>query len=185
MISKLLLSPALVPDYFKMLQPSLPEFCKMSTVFVYGTLKKGQPNHHHMMDETKRKGVYCGTGRTNQKYPLVIAGKYNIPFLLNLPGTGHEIDGEIYLVDDQLLQFLDEFEGCPEVYQRRPVEVHVLEWEEKASTLGVKPDVGGMLTCFLYNATTYEQDWLKLPYYNNYDPFRNHDQPKYVLREAR
>ncbi|GCB71150.1 gamma-glutamylaminecyclotransferase-like isoform X1 [Scyliorhinus torazame] len=174
------------PNYCwqKNIDPTIKRFGKMNTVFVYGTLKKGQPNHHYMVDGTKGKGLYCGTGHTHQKYPLVIAGKFNIPFLLHLPGKGHEIAGEIYLIDDQLLQFLDEFESCPDLYQRRPVGVRVAEWQDIANTLEVKPNVDGMLECFLYNTTNYEQDWLKLPYYNNYDPFGNHGQPKYVLHKT-
>ncbi|XP_067890325.1 gamma-glutamylaminecyclotransferase-like isoform X2 [Heterodontus francisci] len=158
---------------------------KMSTVFVYGTLKKGQPNHHYMTDGTKGKGKYCGKGWTDQKYPLVIARQYNIPFLLNVPGMGQEVTGEIYLVDDQLLQFLDEFESCPEMYQRTPVGIHIQKWEDGNDTLGVKPDIDGILMCFMYSTTTYEPDWLKLPYYNDYDPSRYHEQPKYVVHKAK
>ncbi|XP_048454055.1 gamma-glutamylaminecyclotransferase isoform X2 [Rhincodon typus] len=157
----------------------------MNTVFVYGTLKKGQPNHHYMIDGSKGSGMYYGKGRTQQKYPLVIAGKNNIPFLLNLPTIGHKILGEIYLVDDQLLEFLDEFENCPDVYQRNSVRVQVLEWDNKDSKPDVKPDEDGTLMCFLYNTKFYEEDWLNLPYYDDYDPFGNHEQPKYILREAR
>lgn len=56
------------------------------TVFVYGTLKQGEPNHDWF---TKRKGAYCKficTAKTKDKYPLVIGTKYNIPFLLYSPG---------------------------------------------------------------------------------------------------
>ncbi|XP_048454052.1 gamma-glutamylaminecyclotransferase isoform X1 [Rhincodon typus] len=162
-----------------------PSSGKMNTVFVYGTLKKGQPNHHYMIDGSKGSGMYYGKGRTQQKYPLVIAGKNNIPFLLNLPTIGHKILGEIYLVDDQLLEFLDEFENCPDVYQRNSVRVQVLEWDNKDSKPDVKPDEDGTLMCFLYNTKFYEEDWLNLPYYDDYDPFGNHEQPKYILREAR
>ncbi|XP_039358647.1 gamma-glutamylaminecyclotransferase isoform X4 [Mauremys reevesii] len=93
---------------------------RMARVFVYGTLKKGQPNYQHMINGTHGRARFQGRGRTVEKYPLVIAGKYNIPFLLNIPGTGHHVTGEIYSVDDQMLQFLDEFEGCPDMYQRTP-----------------------------------------------------------------
>ncbi|XP_067842704.1 gamma-glutamylaminecyclotransferase-like isoform X2 [Heptranchias perlo] len=157
----------------------------MTNVFVYGTLKQGQPNHRYMTDGSKGKGKYCGKGCTDEKFPLVIASEHNIPFLLNVPGSGHKIAGEIYLVDDQLLQFLDEFESCPKIYQRSPARIRVVEWEDKDNTLGVKPSGDGMLTCFLYSTTTYEREWLKLPYYNNYDAFGVQGQPKYIPRESR
>eukprot|EP00095_Tigriopus_kingsejongensis_P012762 snap_masked-scaffold30_size591359-processed-gene-4.18 protein:Tk12762 transcript:snap_masked-scaffold30_size591359-processed-gene-4.18-mRNA-1 annotation:"AGAP011128-PA" len=42
-----------------------------------------------------------------ERYPLVIASKFNIPFLLNIPNEGHLIKGEVYNVDEEKLQHLD------------------------------------------------------------------------------
>lgn len=60
----------------------------MHKVFVYGTLKRGEPNHNWF--ETKENGYskFLANGLTIKKYPLVIASKYNIPFLLHSPGIG-------------------------------------------------------------------------------------------------
>jgi gamma-glutamylaminecyclotransferase len=58
-------------------------------VFVYGTLKKGEPNYGYMSKFTKGFFQFISKGKTAIKYPLVIGTKYNIPFLLNSPGTGH------------------------------------------------------------------------------------------------
>lgn len=58
-------------------------------LFVYGTLKKGQPNYRHMLDTISGCAEYVSEATTDQKFPLVIGSKYNIPFLLNFPGTGH------------------------------------------------------------------------------------------------
>ncbi|XP_060682485.1 gamma-glutamylaminecyclotransferase-like isoform X1 [Hemiscyllium ocellatum] len=176
-----------IPNYCwqRKVDPTIRRFGKMNAVFVYGTLKKGQPNYCHMIDSSKGTGLFYGKGRTQQKYPLVIAGKYNIPFLLNVPTKGHQVFGEIYLVDDQLLQFLDEFESCPDLYQRNSVKIHVLEWDNKDGKMDVKPDEDGTLMCFLYTTTNFEDDWLNLPYYENYDPFDNYEQPKYIVREVR
>ncbi|XP_036921695.1 gamma-glutamylaminecyclotransferase isoform X1 [Sturnira hondurensis] len=90
----------------------------MANVFVYGTLKRGQPNHNVLLDGTNGFATFQGQGHTVEPYPLVIAGEHNIPHLLNLPGHGHCVVGEIYSVDEQMLHFLDEFEGCPDTYQR-------------------------------------------------------------------
>lgn len=59
-------------------------------VFVYGTLKGNEPNHEVFCDF---KGYYqfLAKGHTKEKYPLVIASKYNIPFLLDRANTGHVI----------------------------------------------------------------------------------------------
>ena len=54
------------------------------TVFVYGTLKRNQPNHHYLSTaEFITEATCC------QKFPLVIASKYNIPFAIDKPGIGH------------------------------------------------------------------------------------------------
>ncbi|CAM5077324.1 unnamed protein product [Eretmochelys imbricata] len=157
---------------------------RMARVFVYGTLKKGQPNYQHMLNGTHGIAKFQGRGRTVEKYPLVIAGKYNIPFLLNIPGTGHHVTGEIYSVDDQMLQFLDEFEGCPDMYQRTPVRLEVVEWEDKSSAPEERPAVNSIMECFVYSTTTYQPAWINLPYYDNYDSLGNHGL-HYVLRESR
>jgi gamma-glutamylcyclotransferase (GGCT)/AIG2-like uncharacterized protein YtfP len=54
------------------------------TVFVYGTLKRNQPNHHYLSTaEFITEATCC------QKFPLVIASKYNIPFAIEKPGIGY------------------------------------------------------------------------------------------------
>ena len=35
------------------------------------------------------------------RYPLVIASRYNIPYLLDVPGRGEFVVGEIYAIDDE------------------------------------------------------------------------------------
>ena len=57
-------------------------------VFVYGTLKSGQPNHNLIKEETRGTCVSVGTAVTREKYPLVVASRYNVPYLLYKPGTG-------------------------------------------------------------------------------------------------
>jgi gamma-glutamylcyclotransferase (GGCT)/AIG2-like uncharacterized protein YtfP len=54
-------------------------------VFLYGTLKRGQPNHHFL---DSHECQLIGTGRTSTTFPLVIATHWNLPFLLYSPGRG-------------------------------------------------------------------------------------------------
>ena len=61
----------------------------MHKIFVYGTLKKGEPNHHWITDNSKGFANFVGPGITVEMFPLIIATKYNIPFLLDAPGKGH------------------------------------------------------------------------------------------------
>ncbi|MFH4978922.1 hypothetical protein AB6A40_005631 [Gnathostoma spinigerum] len=88
-------------------------------VFVYGTLKNGEPNHRVMTDPTTGNHHFIGRGRTESKFPLVVASKFNIPFCLYSPGQGMKICGEVYAVDDDKMRALDELENHPVFYQRK------------------------------------------------------------------
>jgi gamma-glutamylcyclotransferase (GGCT)/AIG2-like uncharacterized protein YtfP len=57
-------------------------------VFVYGTLKAGEPNQSKMSDEATGRAEFVGIGTTLTKFPLVIGSRYNVPFLLAKEGTG-------------------------------------------------------------------------------------------------
>lgn len=87
-------------------------------VFVYGTLKKGQPNHKWLADARNGVATFISSGTTTQKLPLVIGTRYNIPFLLSKPGIGNHIHGEVYEIDEHMLTRLDELEGYPDLYNR-------------------------------------------------------------------
>lgn len=58
-------------------------------VFVYGTLKRGQPQNDVMMDTNTGKAELITKAISCRSFPLVIASNYNIPFLLDKPGTGY------------------------------------------------------------------------------------------------
>ncbi|KAG8517030.1 Gamma-glutamylaminecyclotransferase [Galemys pyrenaicus] len=137
----------------------------MARVFVYGTLKRGQPNHHVLLDGAHGSAAFQGRGRTLEPFPLVIAGQHNIPYLLHLPGRGHRVAGEVYVVDEQMLRFLDSFEDCPDVYQRTPATI-VLEGEGAPAAAQGGPTT---VQCFLYSTATYSPEWVRLPYHDSYD----------------
>lgn len=82
-------------------------------VAVYGTLKRGKGNHPLLS-----KAMFVGTAKTKNKYPLVIRN-WGLPFLINKPNVGHNVEVEIYLVDQQTLDRLDILEGHPDWYQRK------------------------------------------------------------------
>lgn len=151
----------------------------MTNIFVYGTLKKGQPNHYRMLDSANGKAHFLASACTTQKYPLVIAGKYNVPFLLDVPGRGHRIQGEIYKVDERMLTFLDDFETVPTLYQRALVE---LEVKEARGDEALK--AGDVTEAFVYIKKTFEPDMLELQNFESYDSRGDHGLP-YVTREAR
>ena len=85
-------------------------------IFVYGTLKKGFPNHDRYMQSAEKLGDY----RTVENYPLFLIGKSYVPCMINAPGQGQQIEGELYEVDDDCLKRLDALERVkkPDGYRR-------------------------------------------------------------------
>lgn len=98
--------------------------------FVYGTLKKGFSNHW-LMEDVVAKGHarFLGTARTKEKFPMV-CGPYQVPFLIDLPSTGHHVRGELYEVDCHAIERLDELEGVSKGnYVRRSIVLSDLQLE--------------------------------------------------------
>ncbi|XP_059409139.1 gamma-glutamylaminecyclotransferase C-like [Carassius carassius] len=151
----------------------------MARVFVYGTLKKGQPNYFRMENTSHGQAEFLARARTVEPYPLVIATKYNIPFLLNRPGTGQRVYGEIYRVDQKMLDFLDRFEGCPERYQRTEIKLEVQDGDSGGENT---PKPGSIEEAFVYS--NHEPEWPLNQTYESYDAYGDHGLT-YVLPEDR
>lgn len=97
----------------------------VTLIFVYGTLKRGFYNHT-LLDDLIRTGgaAYLGPCTTIEAFPLV-CGPHGIPYLVNLPGSGRRVRGELYSVSSvNGLARLDELEGVERGhYERLPVAV--------------------------------------------------------------
>eukprot|EP00088_Acartia_fossae_P071169 TRINITY_DN9712_c0_g1_i1.p1 TRINITY_DN9712_c0_g1~~TRINITY_DN9712_c0_g1_i1.p1 ORF type:complete len:164 (-),score=27.44 TRINITY_DN9712_c0_g1_i1:133-624(-) len=96
-------------------------------VFVYGTLKRGEPNHGLLSSAGNGFQKLLGIAKTSKSFPLVIASRYNIPYLLDKEGTGNRVEGELYEVDQQMLARLDVLEDHPKYYTRREETVQLIE----------------------------------------------------------
>ena len=59
-----------------------------SKIFLYGTLKSGQPNHSVLTDDINGDATLVGRARTVEKWPLVIGSQVNAPLLLPARGQG-------------------------------------------------------------------------------------------------
>lgn len=84
-------------------------------VWVYGSLRRGEPNHHYLED-AKYLGVYT----TPALYTLYDLGEY--PALLPLGKTC--VVGEVYAVNEETLDTLDELEEVPIEYRREQIETY-------------------------------------------------------------
>lgn len=80
-----------------------------SRVFVYGTLLRGETNHHFL-----RRARFLGRFTTRPSFALYSTGPY--PVLC--PGGRFAVSGEVYAISGLTLQALDRLEGYPEEYDR-------------------------------------------------------------------
>ncbi|CAL9052966.1 unnamed protein product, partial [Musa banksii] len=96
-------------------------------VFTYGTLKRGFSNHGLLQDMVRTgDAAFVGAARTAGRLPLV-CGPYRVPFLLNLPGAGERVSGELYAISPRALARMDELEGTRKGhYERLPISVVVV-----------------------------------------------------------
>jgi gamma-glutamylaminecyclotransferase len=94
-------------------------------LFVYGTLKEGFPNH--ALNTGRRVG---GVYRTRLPFPFYVvrlANEDRAPWLVNSPGEGRRVAGQVFEVDSAALQAMDAFEevGLASGYVRVEVELEV------------------------------------------------------------
>lgn len=89
-------------------------------IFVFGTLKEGFRNAH-----VNRGRRVPGQYATQAPRPLYIVGARCLPWLLDRPGEGLTVFGELYAVDDGALAAMDALEriDSPGWYERRRVTV--------------------------------------------------------------
>ncbi len=84
----------------------------MTTVFVYGTLKRGGSNHAFMQGQQ-----FLGSARTAPGFTLYSLG--DSPGMVRAPGDTSGVTGELWAVDDACLAELDRLEGLDEgLYER-------------------------------------------------------------------
>lgn len=88
----------------------------MHKIFVYGTLKTGFCRNHCIT-----QGKFVSEAITATKYKLFSCGTY--PALIESP-DGIAIKGEIWEINDEILENLDLIEGCDiGLYNRKGIEV--------------------------------------------------------------
>jgi gamma-glutamylcyclotransferase (GGCT)/AIG2-like uncharacterized protein YtfP len=93
---------------------SVPTTRGAHVIFVYGTLRKGQWNHHLLVSSK-----FIEMAKTKRRYALYGSG---VPFLSRTKALT-QVTGEVYAVDDGTLERLDDLEGHPNAYKREQAEV--------------------------------------------------------------
>lgn len=80
-------------------------------VFVYGSLKRGQPNHHQLGGSP-----CCGDARLTG---LALYDLGPFPMAIVSDDADAVLNGELYAVTADQLEALDRFEGAPRLYERQ------------------------------------------------------------------
>jgi gamma-glutamylcyclotransferase (GGCT)/AIG2-like uncharacterized protein YtfP len=83
-------------------------------IFVYGTLKRGERNNGMLLGQQ-----FLRPAQTEPRYRLYDCGRH--PALVPDPENGIAIRGEVWKVSDETLHKLDEYEGVPDYFSRRPI----------------------------------------------------------------
>lgn len=78
----------------------------MVKLFALGTLKRGFPLSYAL-----EGSQYLGPYRSVERFPLLIAGQWYGPMLLDQPGRGRHILGELFELDDAMLARIDRLES--------------------------------------------------------------------------
>ena len=84
-------------------------------VFVFGTLKEGFPNF-----ATNKGRRLPGVFVTEDCYPLYLVGERHSPWLVDRPGEGERVAGQVFEVDETALAAMDALERIhePDGYRR-------------------------------------------------------------------
>ncbi|MES9997732.1 gamma-glutamylcyclotransferase [Desulfovibrio aminophilus] len=105
-------------------------------VFVYGTLKRGKPNHFFL-----RGARFLGRAETVEPYALF---EDEYPIVSRTPAVGPVL-GEVYSLDEKALRRLDVLEQHPEIYRREQVPVRLEGGVVREAWLYFHPEPMGRL----------------------------------------
>lgn len=86
----------------------------MTTLFVYGTLLRGERNHRVL-----GRAEYVGDAKTTARFTMFDLGSY----AAIVAGGRTGITGELYVVDEAALATLDRLERHPNLYRRTEIEL--------------------------------------------------------------
>jgi gamma-glutamylcyclotransferase (GGCT)/AIG2-like uncharacterized protein YtfP len=102
----------------------------MHRIFVYGTLRRGMPNH-----ELIASSCFLGPAATTERFRMIAE---SFPVLLSCR-DGLAVAGELYEVDTQTLGRLDHLERVREggggSYERRATDVHYWDGKKLVASL--------------------------------------------------
>lgn len=143
---------------------------EMHSVFVYGTLKRGFFNHHLLYSPSQSDSIanFIDIGMTAEDvFHLNLAGPYHIPYLTSPKDEDVQrgrVFGEVFKVNQPMLQALDALEGVPTHYVRETKKIRLLQSEKE-------------MDCFIYVKAEEES---ALDQSNHMESYTLRDHAKYI-----
>ena len=83
-------------------------------VFVYGTLKRNEPNHDKMLRPKRGSNSFIGKGELMRKLPLVIASRHNV----SKKNKTVERESAIFFVPSKIREKLQIFLFAPSCHKK-------------------------------------------------------------------
>jgi gamma-glutamylcyclotransferase (GGCT)/AIG2-like uncharacterized protein YtfP len=109
-----------------------------TTLFLYGTLKRGQRNHRFLDGQ-----AFVGEARTMPRYRLYVC--QGCPCLIEDAAHGEAVRGEVWRVDDDALRRIDALEEVPILYSRRAIVLQ--DFPARVAAYFYNGDVAGAEDC--------------------------------------
>lgn len=125
-------------------------------VFLFGTLKQGFPNSHINLG-LKLPGIFS----TIKPYPLYLVGDRYSPWMVDDPGKGKIVSGEIYRLDKHQLKILDRLERIDQKngYKRRKIPI-----------INSETDQTHQAFCYLKTKQQLKSENIRLGLLSSYEP---------------
>jgi 2,3-diphosphopglycerate-independent phosphoglycerate mutase len=150
--------------------PSSASCSKPVLLFVYGTLKRFQINYPFWLTQSsdnEEHSEFIGTAKTCERFPLFVASNTFdncSPVLLNVPGEGDFVQGELFLVSPSRKALLDRLEGVSTgLYEATYISVRKIRGARRLpgcpsiSPAGTVPQIVEALTYF--RIKKFDEDW--------------------------
>jgi len=89
------------------------------SVFVYGTLKRGESNYEHYLKDA----TFITRAVTVDKFQMVRG--WGFPYVYPQKGLGNRICGEVFQISKETKRSLDILEGVPYLYHEEKIDVEL------------------------------------------------------------
>ncbi len=124
-------------------------------LFVYGSMLRQGYNHVRLYEQ---RAIFIGEFETVDRFAMYRRSRDGVPMAVRDPNDGYPIFGELYAIEDSMIDHIDHCEGHPILYERQNItlynfnennnlDVHMYVYVLERVPLGepINPDWEGLL----------------------------------------